>query len=511
MARPHQCVIAVVTAAVLSTFPGWALAESAPPRGGPVTGAVPAVKPGISAVDVLTLAKNEAEKEPDLARRYNHLTSFARALRDRGQEAALGSFVVDTIGVNKEPESRSTLDHQYSARRRRAKEAFLAGDLEAAKRHLDDCSDRPKSGTKCPADDRYWFFPFQQWTLEAGRVDEALQRLKAGVSLPGHNLVQARLEVAGVLRAAGRQAQAWTLLRELRSEPSVYPPSLAMALWAVGAVDEARLMLREAAAAALAVATKDVSAPLPIELVRVQLHMGDRDGALVTLRGIRGLEVPVEEDPARQSPDDRKYGSLTPASARWATSRGRLARNLARAGLDGEAWKLVDAPLADQKLYIESIARGQADRGDFDAAFATIDKLRTAALLEPADYWDRRRSSAPMKAATHDGPARAAFAIRVVMQSAARKADVPALRRVFALLREAYGVDVNLDALKWLAEAGRPDDAVALALGAASMAHRISALIRVAEGITLRAKLAADPVQDWLMIHESPPAQFARR
>jgi tetratricopeptide (TPR) repeat protein len=497
---PRRFAHLLLTAAAVS-ISGLARAETAPPRGSSVVGAESAVRREISAVTVLMLAKNEAEKEPNEARRRDHLISVARHIRERGEEAAFGSFVVDMIGAKQE--QQGTLDW-YSARVRRAKPAFLAGDIEAAKQHLGDCSYHANSAKKCPTDDGFWIFELQRWTLDAGRLNEAVQRLKSGLSLSGDRLVLARLGPSGALLAAGRRAEALELLRELKSDSSIDPRSLAEALWAVGEADEARSMLRQAAAAALAAAAKDVSQPLPTEHARVQLHMGDRDGALVTLRGITRLEMPIEEDPGRESSTDLKYGSLTPASERWVKARQPLARLLARAGLDGEAWKLVDAPLADQPRYLLNLAQGQAERGDFDAALETIDKLRAAALLEPADYRDRRRGSAPMKAAEHARRERA-FAINSLMRIAARKPDVPAFRRVTTLYRALHGLEILPESLKWLAEAGRPDEAIALALGAASIGHRIWALSGVAEGIALRTKFSADPFQRWYVIHERPP------
>jgi hypothetical protein len=262
-------------------------------------------------------------------------------------------------------------------------------------------------------------------------------------------------------------------------------------------------MLRAAVAAALAEAEADVTKSLPVDLARIQLVMGDRDGALQTLARFHNLAVPLEYDPKALSAPNSLLTTLTRASYRWCEARDRMAGVYAMAGLDAEAFALMDEPAADQTQVLRGIVRGQAARGDFDTGFQTLERLRGPLTVpeKPLTILPGPKQSGPYEVRTRTLSDSAGRLTMPLLRDLARIAvhqDRPnAVEKAFelhrALPRTFFRVEWA-DVLKNHAKAGHPESALRFALSLDDLSTRIVALTAIAEGMSGASSLAYDPL-----------------
>src|SRR5712671_4254520 len=159
--------------------------------------------------------------------------------------------------------------------------------------------------------------------------------------------------------------------------------------------------MREAAASALADAEADSKKQLPVWIAGAQVAMGDRDGGIVTLRGLWRFDAD-----------------------RLSKIRAPLAGQLAFAGLDAEAFSLLDGTAADRAI-LPNIIVGQARRSDFEAAFRTLDQFRK---LPP------RPRSSPLE--VNPSIASSMAAIISILRNAARAGDTDAFGQAVTAYRE---------------------------------------------------------------------------
>jgi hypothetical protein len=247
----------------------------------------------------------------------------------------------------------------------------------------------------------------------------------------------------------GRAKDGLDFLAELRFGANPDKALIAQTYWQVGAVREAHELMREAVGAALAEAEADATKPhLPVSITGLQIAMGDRDGGIVALRRLRQFDEP-----------------------RLKRFRAPLAGRFALAGLDAEAFSLLDGNSADQAV-LASIIVGQARRGDFEQAFRTLDSLRK---LPP------RPPPSPLEFRVFTTSA----AVIAILRNAARAADTDAVGRAVNAYREIYPQRPRKEAafLRDLARVGNGAIALEYALAAQDLKEKVLNLCMVAEGL----------------------------
>ena len=266
-------------------------------------------------------------------------------------------------------------------------------------------------------------FQFLQWTLEVGDLAAAEELLRTkNWMTPLERVTSARM-VAEAHAGAGQPARGLAVLLETWPSPRASDganssvdvaetlSSLGEALWRYGAFAQAREAFREASKASLAAARKNISLPLwaiasaaPLCVARLQLATGDQEGANGTMRGI----IELAAVPAYNS-------------TRWVESRAERAWLFARSGFEDEAFAVLSEPGAEQTTVLMSIVRGQAERGDFDSAFQTLERLESeeSPKVDVPQRRESRRSAAFWIALN---------AVRLGEVEPLRKADAIALR-----------------------------------------------------------------------------------
>lgn len=143
----------------------------------------------ITVVSVLTMAKEEAEKGPDEESRVTLRGKVALSIRNAGQAAAFGNYVADARTALLEREAREAQQDEAKTFNleilARAKQAFLAGDVEQAKEILRQCRTSAWPPPRCangewpPPSASFHDVLFIGWDMEEGRLDGAFHRLKA--------------------------------------------------------------------------------------------------------------------------------------------------------------------------------------------------------------------------------------------------------------------------------------------------------------------------------------------
>jgi hypothetical protein len=291
---------------------------------------------------------------------------------------------------------------------------------------------------------------------------------------------------------------------------------LGQALWLVGETQEGVEVLREAARASLAAATRDVRLSLwgysrsePISIARIQCAISDREGAVATLRGVLNLAAPLEYEPPPPPPADLRPGmiyiagppTLKPAAKRWLDARPELVGVLARAGLDAEAFSFLTVPNAKQLDLLGRILRGQAERGAFAAAFQTLGRLQkepltteaepSKVILKPTGEISVEIQKSPVRA-VEDLERTKAFRTTLwsIIRNTARLGDVDAFKRADLMWRQQITEDPSqfprrdLGAeLKMFAKAGQVRAAMEFAQAAPSFGGRVAGLLKVVEGL----------------------------
>jgi hypothetical protein len=214
--------------------------------------------------------------------------------------------------------------------------------------------------------------------------------------------------------------------------------------------------MRRAAQAALSDAEPNAKRDLPVWLAGQQLSIGDRDGAIDTLRRIQQFD-----------PD------------RLGTIRAQLA------GLDADARALLHRTMVDRAV-LANIIVGQARRHDFEAAFRTLQELRK---------W-----APPSRQEDNAGNPGYRTAITSIARNAARAGDADAFRRADAIRRELGGgryvvvsspdrgtqvlpEDADTQSLGALARAGKAGAALEHARALPDPSKRVQALGLIAEAL----------------------------
>jgi hypothetical protein len=407
-------------------------------------------------VSVLTLAKEAAESPRQEVERLPLRHRVAMSMRRTKMEHVFGDYADDAIGAWKawNPENASP---QADVRRReqdlyaRAKRAFLAGDSEQARHLLSECEWRPY-GTTCQLGGMFIQSQLVHWELGKGDLAAAQHRVVVGEWVNPLARMMAAQAVARAFKAAGRSTDGLDFIRSL---PEFYPLGLAEILCDLGAHDEAARLLRATAAAALADAggETDQQKRLPVEVATVQLKIGDRQGAIETLRRIVAF------------PADRR-------STRWQLIQLEVAADLAWAGMDEDAFVLLaGATEGESGPILQSIVGGQAVRGDLEAAFATLERLRSVSSQNPGHQLN------------------VSNALATIAGKAALRGDEAAFRRAAAIKREidprwaARGTWFGAEVLRELARVGKAKVALEFALASQDLTRRVEALCMVAEGV----------------------------
>lgn len=478
----------------------------------------------ITLLSVLTEAKETAERveraEARLAARYR----VARVIRDAGQEASFGSYVADALAefearwrASSNPERQAESD-ELNRLEAEAKRLLLSGETaEAEDVFLSAEGLRPDHEARGALGAR---FTLLQWLLDAGDLAGALGFAKAADWLQPSSRLTAAQMVAKACIAAGQRVAGLRFLFEMwpdANDPKAYPllAQFGRHLWDLGIEQQALGILRQAAMGSLAAAARDVRLPLmgylgqPLGVASAQLKCGDRQGAAETLRGVLRLAAPVEYDPPEPRPPDLppqtlwlSGAKLKPAARRWLEARDELARLLACAGLDSEAFALLDTPAAKPLQILENIGHGQCERGAIAAAFTTAERILSGTLsteAEPSSVIitpDGRISFHVQSGPTRpvEELERKAACRKVafwICMTAAKLGDMDAFCRAEALGRQAAPAEwhiqiarfFNGEGLRNLARAGQRHAAVSLARRLEDPDVRTSALLRVAEGI----------------------------
>jgi tetratricopeptide (TPR) repeat protein len=348
---------------------------------------------------------------------------------------------------------------------------------------------------------------FLLWEIEAGNLSAAVHRLNTSVWNSADVHVGMAEQVANAYLASGRSQEAIDLLLQLATLPSNARQSLGKALWRVGAPEQGRAAFREAVASELAAAEADDKKSLPVDLARIQLVMGDRAGALETLARIQALAAPLEYDPQALMPPNPRYTTLTIRAERWRQARDRTAGVLAQAGLDDQAFALLHEAAANQPDILKRIMRGQAARGDFDAAFRTFDRLRQGPLTGPETPLTimpdvDRPGSYEIRTRTLDTDSTRWLLQQATLELAklaAHQGRTDPMEKAFSLFRE-INHRINRDSewievLKEHARAGQPASALRLARYLDRPSTRVAAFAAIAEGVAgLRSIHAYDPL-----------------
>jgi hypothetical protein len=171
---------------------------------------------------------------------------------------------------------------------------------------------------------------------------------------------------------------------------------------------------------------------------------------------------------------------------------------LARAGLDADATPFLAAPNAKQLDLLGRILRGDAERGSFAAAFRMLERLQNEPLMTEAEpSMVSFKPNGEIEVYTQQSPVRPVeelerkAAVRsgvwLIMHNAARLGDADAFKRAEILWQQQVAggsapVRDFLD-LRMLARAGCVEVALESARAVPSLDQRVSALLRVVEGI----------------------------
>jgi len=412
---------------------------------------------------VLVMAKEAAESGRNEAVRLPLRYRVAVSARITGQEAAFGEYVINAITgwefwdpFRSSPERLAERQHQKLEAE--AKRAFLTGDAEGARRLLGERQCRPGM---CVSSAFSIDSLFLNWELETGDLSAATRRLRETDWKRQKDLqIHYAGRVAKAFIDAGRANEGFEILSELHSNPDVDRALIAQTYWRLGAIEEGKTLMRAAVNAAFDEAERDRNKQLPAVMAGVQWAMGDRDGAIDTLRRIQQFSA------------DRLHMVRAP-----------LAGRLAFAGLDADAFSLLEDTVADRAI-LANIVIGQARRGDFDAAFETLERLPKFALPRIED-----NSGNP-------GPV---TAVGSIMRNGARAGNADAFRRAEAIYRElrprwARGFTIvlgphklvdnpEMQVLRDLARAGQARLALEYALAAQDLEEKVQGLCRVAEGL----------------------------
>jgi hypothetical protein len=310
-----------------------------------------------------------------------------------------------------------------------ARRAFLAGDLAQAELRLRDADALRTSPQNCAGDQELCLQSrFLKWELEIGDLAAGLKRLGTTKWENPKQYFEMARRVARAYVAAGRKTQAAAAFAELRSLPDLASNepllalSLGRALWRLGLEDEGRTVVRQVSASHSDRAASNTNSELAMELARLQLEMDDREGAIAVLRLLQPVAARLDVD---------REGGLG----------YRLAYAFARAGLDVEAFALMDRFSADPLPFLGGIATGQADRGEINSAFETLNRLQAYPLPPtanpPSGSWIFVSPKLPQRTSEtgrQELVAKAALAIAV---AAARRFEWNALLRADAVGRQS--------------------------------------------------------------------------
>ena len=436
-------------------------------------------EPGPSAYAVLALAKDlveslhtEYSRAPGETRnealRLPLRNAVALSIRKAGLESEFGDYAAKAVGAwefwdpaRDRPERRAIRESR--AIEAEAKRAFLKGDVAGARRMLSarDCLKIPFIGP-CPSTDA----TVAAWEVEIGGPSVAVRQLEqTDWTGRGGQQIQFAQSVARSLIDAGRANEAFAILSKLRLDRDLDRSRIAKVYWELGAVEDSRMLMREAAAAALDQATRDPMKRLLVAIAGWQRVMGDRDGAIATLDRIPAF-----------------------GADRLGAYRGALAGRLAWLGRDAQAMSNLDGTDADH-VVLGNIAIGQARRGDFAAAFDSVRKLR--AIPPP-----RTQISSTTTSYTDYAP----VALASIARIAARAGDAETFARAVALRREmapgpcvlvvrltevprVLHEDSDTRSLAELARAGKAQFAVNYALSLPDVSKRIEGLGLIAEAL----------------------------
>ena len=417
------------------------------------------------AKDIIETAKFESSHDLDEVKSeviripLRHL--LALTMRKTGYEPAFDDYVGkataawevwDPSGSSPEGQARRKSESLTAD----ARLAFFSGDPDGARSLLFERPCEPNLGSPisdhCVMGDFAIHIQFLKWDLEVRRVSAALRRvdetnwdrwgtadlIKAGFH---REFVEALIDV-------GRVRDALDFLAKLRSGTRPEKSILAQTYWHAGAVQEAQELMREVVAGALVGAETDPQKPFPTILAGIQILMGDRDGGIGTLRRVR------------------QYSNGNADRV-----RAPLAGYFALAGLDDEAFSLLDGTSADREI-LATIIIGKARRGDFETALQTLDKLRELAP-EPL-------AGLPQISVFTDSEA-----VISIVRNAARAGDTNVLRRALVAYGEMRPPGTGREAafLRDLARVGKAQDALEFALGAEGVEEKILNLCMVAEGL----------------------------
>lgn len=156
------------------------------PAGSATSQTIPAE---ITIISVLAMAKDEIEKAPVENERLYPRYRLAQTMRKTAHEHHFGSYVADTYSAYEQQAilnaqgddiDRMNMEVEINARR-----AFLAGQVEEAKRILDKCQGGRRPPPPCsPGEFFFWSneaflsLKYLSWELETGDKVAALNRLK---------------------------------------------------------------------------------------------------------------------------------------------------------------------------------------------------------------------------------------------------------------------------------------------------------------------------------------------
>jgi hypothetical protein len=423
-----------------------------------------------TAFSVLTMAKELAETgkliaSDDVKEVTNEVVRLplryrvALTIRRTGYQSAFGDYVDAAIRAwDVWDPQRSSPERELwrtSARlTEAARTAFLQDDPTKAGNLLRERACKPiPLGDHCFLGDLAIYVQFLRWEFETGMVSAALRRLNEtdwasgkGWTIEGVKTAYAR-QMAQALIKAGRANEAFEFLAELRASSTSDKGAIAEAYWRVGADEEGRMLMRDAVTAALIDAEADANKPLPVWMAGIQIAMGDREGGIASLRRLRNV-------------GGLRLNRILP----------QVAGRLAFAGQDHEAFSLL-AGGSEESMLLANIVVGQARRGDFEAAFQTLERLRNAPQ--------------PKSREINPGLATPSGAVISIVRNAARAGDTDAFRRAVFMYQEMFRQRGwrGSAPLRDLARVGKGTVALEYALATQSLEEKVSSLCMVAEGL----------------------------